>query len=128
LHPGQGGGIEVDEDLDRRAIRLVAAQGRLGHRDQRVRALRGGVGKDIAGRENPSGLVGSKLGLDAHQAIGHISRPQPATVLVLRRVARPELLHEAADLLELRGRAAVAHRDEVGLFAAVATRIMARTS
>jgi hypothetical protein len=75
LNPSEGGGIDVDQDLDRRAIRLVAAQGRLGHRDQRVGALRFRAGEDIAGREHARGLVGPELRLHAHHAIGQIPRP-----------------------------------------------------
>jgi hypothetical protein len=120
----EGGGVDVDHDLDRGSVDMVAAKGGLGHREEALEArLRG----DLERLEEAGGLFGAELDADPDHAVVGVTDTQPALRLLAPRGPRLGLGEEAADLLELRGGAVARDLDQAVLVSAVATRVMART-
>jgi hypothetical protein len=102
---GEASGIDVHGDLGRGAVGPVAAQRGIGQRDQAIGPLRRARGEDIDCGHDTRGLLGQKLGLEAHEPARRFARPHPALLLDHRRALRPHLAKEPADALELRRRA-----------------------
>jgi hypothetical protein len=111
----ESGGVDVHGDLGGGPVGLVAAQRRIGQRDQAVGPLRRARGEGIDGRHDPCGLLGQELGLEAHEAPGRFARPHPALLRHDRRVLRPHLREEPTHAFELCRRAASSELRELGL-------------
>ena len=101
----------MDQDLDGRAIRMVAAKGGLGHGEEPIdTGVRGGV----AGLEEPRRLVGCELDFDADHAVVGVPHVE-ITFRGFGRIAWLDAPVQIAHLLQLRGRAVARELEEVGL-------------
>ena len=105
--PHERGGIDVDQDFDGRAIRMVG----LGHGEEPIdTGVRGGV----AGLEEPRRLVGRELDFDADHAVVGVPH-MDVTRRWVGRIARLDAPVQAAHSLQLRGRAVAGELEEIGL-------------